>query len=53
MTPYQRTIVALAVVAVLLTAWMSRYSIVSGARMPFVLDRWTGKVHIPTLTEPN
>ena len=51
MTRFQRAIIGLAVAALLGSAWMFRYSIVSGTRIPFVLDRWTGKVHVVQLTD--
>ena len=50
MTPFQRAIVALVVVGLLLVAWMGRYSLVTSDRRTLVLDRWTGKVQIPTLS---
>jgi hypothetical protein len=51
MTSFQRAILALAVVALLLAAWMGRYSLAGDLRSRMMLDRWTGKVFIPALSE--
>ena len=51
MSQFQRAILALAIVTLLIAAWMGRYSMASGAR-PFLLDRWTGKVLIPEFSLP-
>ena len=52
MTSFQRGILAIAVVALLLAAWMGRYSVVnSGRGLPPVLDRWTGQIHIAKLAD--
>lgn len=48
MRPVARYVIIIA--AVLVAAWMGRYELVSGARVPFVLDRWTGKVHVSDLS---
>lgn len=42
----------LAAVALCVAAWLCRYQAVSGPRVPFVLDRWTGTVRLaPPLRE--
>ena len=48
MTPFQRAILAIAVAALLLFAWMFRYQL--GERL-LVLDRWTGVVHVAPMSE--
>ena len=53
MTPFQRSILALAIIALLLAGWMGRYSLVTSSPRTLVLDRWTGKVSVPHFFEPD
>jgi hypothetical protein len=48
-TTFQRALLALLAIAILGSAWMFRYAPIAGSRVPFVLDRWTGKVYIAKL----
>lgn len=46
MTPFQRSILALLGVALAVGIWMFRFEIVTGSRVPYLLDRWTGNVRM-------
>ena len=50
MTTFQRALLALAVVAILLAACMGRFSLSVGVRA-LMLDRWTGAVFVPSLSD--
>jgi hypothetical protein len=50
MTTFQRALLALAVIAIVLAAWMGRYSLSVGTHH-LVLDRWTGTVSIPKISD--
>lgn len=52
MTLYQKSMIALIVVALALAAWMGRWQIATGGpdnRLVVHLDRWTGLVYFGTL----
>lgn len=55
MTTFQRAVLALAVAALLLFAWLGRYSLVAAGTAEYVrtfmLDRWTGEVYFPRLSD--
>lgn len=50
MSKFERWMFILSAVAVALAVYMGRYELVGGNR-PFVLDRWTGNVYVPRLTD--
>lgn len=44
MTLFQRSLLSLLGAALAIGVWMFRYEMVIEGRVPYVLDRWTGKV---------
>lgn len=49
MTPLKRAI--LVGLVLLWVSWLARYELVAWSVRPLVLDRWTGRVYIPRLSE--